>query len=120
MDVQGSTATAKGPMLDSYGHERIQAFPAQGLSRLQPMTPALWESYASASWTSHDFGDKEVNEAEPRVREVSKLNLKIANGEGPKRGANGPMGEVRFGEDGSMEFRDVDNPAWIKCIHASI
>ena len=63
--------------------------------------------------------DEEGSEdgAEGRIRKISKLNLRIANGEGPKRGAHGPIGEVRFGANGSMEFRDVDNPEWSKCMH---
>lgn len=47
-----------------------------------------------------------------KIRKVSKLNAKIAEGKGPKRGSLGPNGEVRTREDGRMEFRDLDNPEW--------
>ena len=56
MDVQGSIATAMSPMLDSYGHRRTQAFPAQGLNRLHPTTPTVWESYAASCHAGQPIG----------------------------------------------------------------
>ena len=65
--------------------------------------------------TYNDSGD----EGEPkRIRKISKLQAKIAAGKAPKKGSLGPNGEVRFREDGQMEFRDVNNPKWSKQIHS--
>ena len=58
------------------------------------------------------------DEAEEKVRKVSKLNAKIAEGKGPKKGAHGPNGEVRIREDGRMEFRDADFREWSKPMHS--
>ena len=55
-------------------------------------------------------------EREGRIRKVSKLSLKIAEGKAPKKGSLGPDGQVRIRPDGLMEFRDVDNPMWSKFI----
>lgn len=55
-------------------------------------------------------------EREGRIRKVSKLSLKIAEGKAPKKGSLGPDGQVRIRPDGLMEFRDVDNPMWSKLI----
>ena len=55
-------------------------------------------------------------EPEGRIRKVSKLSLKIAEGKAPKKGSLGPDGEIRIRPDGLMEFRDVDNPIWSKLI----
>ena len=55
-------------------------------------------------------------ERERRIRKVSKLSLKIAEGKAPKKGSLGPNGEIRIRPDGLMEFRDVDNPMWSKRI----
>ena len=55
-------------------------------------------------------------EREGRIRKVSKLSLKIAEGKAPKKGSLGPEGQVRIRPDGLMEFRDVDNPIWSKLI----
>lgn len=68
---------------------------------------------AKTSPKHHDLGDKSEDGTE-RIRKLSKLNAKIAEGRGPKRGSLGPNGEVRIGKDGRMEFRDVDNPEWSK------
>lgn len=54
------------------------------------------------------------DEGEQRIRKISKLQIKIADGRAPKTGALGPMGEVRTRDDGRIEFRDVDNPTWSK------
>lgn len=56
------------------------------------------------------------DEGERKLRKTSKLNVKIAQGKGPKRGSLGPNGEIRIRGD-QMEFRDVNNPKWSKHIH---
>lgn len=68
---------------------------------------------AKTSLKQNDAGD----EVEKKRRKISKLNIKIAQGKGPKKGSLGPKGEVRTREDGRMEFRDIDNPDWSKFIH---
>lgn len=57
------------------------------------------------------------DDGEEKIRKISKLKIKIAQGMGPKKGSLGPDGEVRTREDGRMEFRDVNNPEWSKHIH---
>lgn len=38
-------------------------------------------------------------------------------GRAPTKGSLGPIGEVRTGDDGQMEFRDVDDPMWSKTLN---
>ena len=66
--------------------------------------------------TSLKDNDGDV-EGDSKIRKTSKLQIKIAEGKGPKRGPLGPNGEVRV-RGRQLEFRDVNNPEWSKPFHS--
>ena len=85
---------------------------------LKDATSGSQKSTRQSKRTKVSSKDNDGDKGEEKIRKISKLKAKIANGKGPKKGSLGPNGEVRTREDGRMEFRDANNPEWSKYMHS--